>query len=177
VALREPAAARDCPAGNCVVGALEAQMQRLASSAPAAERFEALKFVVHFVGDVHQPLHVGFADDRGGNTYQLQAFGKGTNLHARWDSALIRDVDPNAQSLAAKLLARGTLPASEVAPAPARWATESCQIVSQPGFYPDRVLSDAYLRTYEPIVEQRLYLAGLRLAATLNQALSPSAAR
>jgi len=46
--------------------------------------------VVHFVGDVHQPLHAGFADDRGGNRLQLQAYGRGANLHTLWDSALIQ---------------------------------------------------------------------------------------
>ena len=167
---------RDCPDGNCVVGTIEAQVQRLASSAAPAERLEALKFVVHFVGDVHQPLHAGFADDKGGNTHQLQAFGRGTNLHAVWDSGLIRDIEPSAQSLASKLMAKA--PASP-APnlAPAQWANESCKIVSRPDFYPARTLSAEYVTAFEPVVEQRLYVAGVRLAATLNQALAASSSR
>ena len=172
----EYAAARDCPGGDCVVGAIEAQVQRLASNAAPAERLEALKFVVHFVGDVHQPLHAGFADDKGGNTYQLQAFGRGTNLHAVWDTALIHDIDPSAQSLAKKLIAKASAsPAPNFAPA--QWASESCKIVSRPDFYPARTLPAEYLTTFEPVVEQRLYLAGLRLAATLNQALAASSSR
>lgn len=57
--------ARDCPDGRCVVGAIERQAALLASSAPAGERLKALKYLVHLVGDIHQPLHVGYADDRG----------------------------------------------------------------------------------------------------------------
>ncbi len=60
-----------CPGGACVVGAIERQEAILASHAPDAERLQALKYVVHFMADVHQPLHAGFADDRGGNTFQL----------------------------------------------------------------------------------------------------------
>jgi len=83
-------ASRDCSNGACVVGAIEAQAAILSSNAPDAERLTALKYVVHFVGDVHQPLHAGYADDKGGNTYQVQFGGRGTNLHSVWDSGLIR---------------------------------------------------------------------------------------
>jgi hypothetical protein len=54
------------------VGALTVQVKRLASSR-GQDQLKALKYVVHLVGDVHQPLHAGYADDGGGNTYQLQA--------------------------------------------------------------------------------------------------------
>ena len=65
----------------------------------------ALKYVVHFVADVHQPLHAGYAEDRGGNTYQVQAFGRGTNLHALWDTGLIQNLSMISEALAAKLAA------------------------------------------------------------------------
>ena len=65
---------RDCPDGNCVVGAIMQQLEILGSAAPPEERLTALKYVVHLVADVHQPLHAGYAEDRGGNTYQLEAF-------------------------------------------------------------------------------------------------------
>jgi hypothetical protein len=162
-------AARDCPGGNCVVGALTAQVQRL-SVTTGADQLEALKYVVHFVADIHQPLHAGFADDRGGNTYQLQAFGKGTNLHAVWDTALVHNLDPDAGSLANSLSAR-PMPSASLAFAPAVWAGESCQIASRPDFYPGRRLTEAYLGTFDPVVMDRLQLAGLRLAAILNAAL------
>jgi hypothetical protein len=166
--------ARDCPDGRCVVEALNAQIRRLNSTSPA-EQLEALKYVVHLVADVHQPLHAGFADDRGGNTYQLQAFGRGTNMHAVWDSQLLRSVDARsmvvAGSLSAKKLAR---PDTSV---PAEWAKESCLIASRGDFYPSRQLDDDYLRTFGPIARARLYAAGARLAAVLNAAFGAERTR
>jgi hypothetical protein len=98
---------RDCPDGRCVVEALNTQISRL-NATSQAEQLEALKYVVHLVADVHQPLHAGFADDRGGNTYQLQAFGRGTNLHAVWDSQMLRSVDAQSMVTAGSLSARNT---------------------------------------------------------------------
>jgi hypothetical protein len=89
---------RDCVGGNCVV----AQIQRFAAvlgdrtAAPPA-RLEALKFLVHFVGDIHQPLHceTDFTNfpppqgDKGGNDIHLTYFHRSTNLHAVWDGGVI----------------------------------------------------------------------------------------
>ena len=106
----------------------------LASNAPDEERLKALKYVVHFVADVHQPLHAGFADDRGGNKYQLQAFGRGTNLHAVWDVGLVEHWPGGARALRAAVGAeKSTVDASF---APGKWAEESCRVVSTDGFYP-----------------------------------------
>ncbi|HEY8682829.1 MAG TPA: S1/P1 nuclease, partial [Rhodanobacter sp.] len=81
---------RDCRDGRCVVGGLEHYVAVLGDrSQPDAMRREALKFVVHFVGDIHQPLHAGYRDDKGGNTYQVQFDGKGSNLHKVWDSGML----------------------------------------------------------------------------------------
>lgn len=81
---------QSCINGQCVVGAIERQINLLASKQSDEVRLQALKYVTHLVADVHQPLHAGFADDRGGNDYQVQDFGRGSNLHAVWDSGLIR---------------------------------------------------------------------------------------
>ena len=56
---------------------------------PPAERRQALRFLVHFVQDMHQPLHVGHRGDRGGNDLQLRFFNRGSNLHRIWDSDLL----------------------------------------------------------------------------------------
>ena len=69
--------ARDCPNGECVVGAIERQVAILRSKAPDDERLRALKYLIHFIGDVHQPLHAGHGEDKGGNTFQLQAYEQG----------------------------------------------------------------------------------------------------
>ena len=171
-------AARDCRDGQCVVEALNAQAQKLAATS-GAEQLQALKYVVHFIGDVHQPLHAGFADDKGANTYQLQAFGRGTNLHALWDSGMVGDIAPGSASLARLV---GSLPAPTLPLGfdPAAWAGESCRIASRPDFYPGRRLDSAYVETFEPLLQQRLLLAGLRLASLLNRtfsAVAPAAQR
>ena len=70
------------------------------------KRMTALKYVVHFVADIHQPLHAGYAEDRGGNQYQLQAFMRGSNLHALWDVGLIKNLDMSNEALTTRLLAK-----------------------------------------------------------------------
>lgn len=167
-------AARDCPGGNCVVAALEAQAAILADASRSdAERRQALKFVVHFVGDAHQPLHAGHAEDRGGNDYQVNWRGKGSNLHSLWDSGML-----NAQGLGedAWLARLRALPApAPASPLPARapqlWAEQSCRVVATPGFYPaGHVIDDAYVDAHLSTAEAQLRLAGARLAAVLNAA-------
>jgi hypothetical protein len=162
---------RDCPDGNCVVGAIKRQLQVLASNAPDDKRLSALKYVVHFVGDVHQPLHAGFSDDKGGNKYQLQAFMKGSNLHAVWDTGLLKNlnVEPEAMALRLQKLTVG-LPVANLDPVNA--AEESCNIVALNGFYPDRLVEVSYIQRYTPVMERRLAAAGARLAGMLNEVLS-----
>ncbi|MDQ2734888.1 MAG: S1/P1 nuclease [Pseudomonadota bacterium] len=170
-------APRDCPDGRCVVAALQDQSLRLASfSASLADKREALKYVVHLMGDIHQPLHAAFADDRGGNTYQVQAFGHGTNLHALWDTGLLRQADADAVGLSNAVVGLPP-PTSSLAFAPERWAMESCRIASRPDFYPGHRITQTYLDIYEPVAETRLLLAGYRLASLLNATFDPDAQR
>ena len=194
-------AARDCPDGQCVVGAIERQHDILASKATDAERLQALKYLVHFVADIHQPLHAGYQDDRGGNTVQLRFLMRASNLHALWDKGLIEQLGLDNEALIsaaqAQLAAQVTsqvqlqthaqpqgqtqaLPkAQTTAPAPTGsglanaldMAEESCRIVAQAGFYPQGDPSPAYVARMTPVLLQRLALAGQRLAALLNQAL------
>lgn len=159
-------AARDCPDGQCVVGAIDKQLAVLASNTSDEKRLVALKYVVHLVADVHQPLHAGYADDRGGNTYQIQAFGRGTNLHALWDNGLIENTGLDTAAMTAKLLAASAT-AGEVDAA--RVAEESRRIVGTAGFYPDRKVGTDYLERFTPVMEKRLSVAGARLAARLNE--------
>jgi len=163
-------AQRVCVASNCVVGAIERQREVLASTAPDGQRLDALKFLVHLVGDVHQPLHAGFADDRGGNAFQLQVDGEGTNLHALWDSALIQGWPGGPAALRSAVDRVGALPSR--ATRPQRWAEESCRIVASAGFYPPRhTLDEAYAARWSPELPGRLAAAGRRLAALLNATL------
>lgn len=167
--------ARDCADGGCVVAAIQAQTRILADRArPRAERSDALKFVVHFAGDSHQPLHGGYSADRGGNQYQIQYRDRGDNLHWMWDSLVLDDLDQARylHRLAALPLAVAR-PASLLPPDTAGWARESCAIVRRPGFYPDgHKIGAAYVTRWRPLAEERLRLAGSRLAMLLNAALA-----
>ena len=143
-----------------------------------AARREALKLVVHFVGDIHQPLHAGYRDDRGGNTYQVQFEGKGSNLHKVWDSKMLYSRKLDRQAYAQMLDAQPPV----VLPAPiaplddpyAQWAEESCRITAQAGFYPSgHKIGKAYVQAELPTAERRMRQAGRRLADVLNLALAP----
>jgi hypothetical protein len=161
-------AVRDCPDGHCVVGAIGKQLEILTSNASDEARLRALKYVVHFVGDVHQPLHAGYLDDKGGNTYQLQAFMRGSNLHALWDSGLIRNLNEDTEMLTKRLLAKGTRSnAGDLSMVHA--AEESCKIVDMEGFYPERKVGQDYIDKFTPVMELRLKVAGTRLAGLLNR--------
>ncbi|QOY63293.1 S1/P1 nuclease [Lysobacter sp. H21R4] len=175
-------APRDCPEGNCVVAAIPAQAALLADvSLPAATRTQALKFLVHFVGDIHQPLHAGHAEDKGGNTYQVNLDGKGSNLHQLWDSGLLGtnrldDVQYLERLRAMPVASPTALPATgPLALRAATWAEQSCAIVVKPGFYPkDRKISDDYVRSWLPVAETQLRLGGARVAVVLNAIFDPA---
>lgn len=163
-------AERDCPDGKCIVSALARQLDVLASDAPPEKRLLALKYVVHLAADIHQPLHAGFGDDRGGNSYQVQALGKGTNLHALWDGGLgllgperLSDVEPRLRAKMASVSAGRLRP--EV------MAEESCRIASGDDFYPGRHVSAAYFEQYMPVVQKQVVRASQRLATMLNAAM------
>lgn len=163
---------RYCPEGNCVVEAIAAQVNVLQSAATEQERLTAMKFVVHLVADVHQPLHAGFGEDKGGNLFQVQAFGKGGNLHSLWDTALIVNRPGGSASLRDELAASVRGQAEPLAPAPLAWAQESCKIVARPDFYPDaRVVGEPYQAAHEATLRARLSAAARRLAGVLNAAL------
>lgn len=157
---------RDCPDGHCVVEAIERQSKVLRESKNQQEQLAALKYIVHFVGDVHQPLHAGWGEDRGGNSYQLQAFMRGSNLHSFWDSGMIRYFEESESGWDTSLL-------QEAKPSSLNWsakqaAEESCRIVAQNDFYPPRTVGTEYAKRYEGTVKMRLKVAGSRLAQLLN---------
>ena len=162
---------RDCPDGRCVVEAIRVKLDILKSQAPDAERLAALKWVIHLVGDVHQPLHAGLANDKGGNLFQVRAFGRGSNLHAVWDGELIRRRGGGLSVLQQD--AYRARQAVALAPAPEQWARDSCRTRSMNGFYPpDRTINAAYAARWDQVLLTRLAGAGQALAETLNGALA-----
>jgi len=155
-------------------------------NASREDKQTALRFVVHLVGDLHQPLHVGKCCDKGGNDVQVTWFGKPTNLHAVWDSMLVDDEQLSFTELAAKLERHITN--DDVIKwwdsNPRDWISESAQI--RDTLYPAPVkrkkggfrlgklkpqlpaLSYDYVYKFHPVMEQRLSKGGIRLAAYLN---------
>ncbi len=170
----------DCPDGDCLIEAIARQRDLLADRRqPAAVRAQALKFLVHFVGDAHQPLHAGYARDRGGNTIQIQLDGKGSNLHWLWDGEVIASAGMNERRYL-QHLQRMSLPAQARIGIdnPAAWAEASCRIVLRDGFYPKRAkIGPAYFSRWRPTADEQLRIAGHRLAALLNDALKAGAGK
>ncbi len=182
--------ARACPNGNCLVPRLNEQIALLGNrQLPLAKRAEALGFVVHLFGDLHQPLHLGFAVDKGGNDFQIslganaeaappsvapvvQVARTGANLHSLWDS-LIFDVPKLGLTAEAAQISALVVPAKAAGEIGVELvARESCRIVQAPDFYPKKhLISSAYLTQMRPRAQLRVAFAGVRLAALLNQTL------
>ena len=170
----------DCPDGDCLIEAIVRQRDLLADRRqPIAVRAQALKFLVHFVGDAHQPLHAGYARDRGGNTFQIQLDGKGSNLHRLWDSEVIASAQMNERRYL-QHLQRMPLPAQARIGIdnPATWAEASCRIVLRDGFYPAQAkIEPTYFSRWRPTADEQLRIAGHRLATLLNDALKTGAGK
>lgn len=161
----------DCRDGDCVVAAIAKYSAILADRArPPAQRAMALAFVVHFVGDIHQPLHTDFRPDAGGNRFQVRWRGRGTNLHKVWDSLMLGTRHLSAAEYAGRLQA-GRAPIA-TGGTPAEWAEEGCRLDRDGGVYPtSHFIDDAYVGRELPVAEGRLRQAGARLARLLNRDL------
>lgn len=168
------------PARDCVVDKIvEFSRELRASSTPTRERLRALQFLVHLVGDLHQPLHSADRHDRGGNALRVVLpGGRASNLHAAWDSRFVADLDRSPRRLAETL-------AGEITPAqrrrwsrgtPADWARETERVAARIAYgdlpQPDargRVhLGPAYVAAATAATRTQLERAGVRLAALLN---------
>ena len=188
-----------CPGAEvCVVTAIADDLEVLASPAAGeTERLAALKYLGHWVGDIHQPLHVSFADDRGGSDMAVTGLCSGT-LHHAWDGCLIeRSLGQDTQAVAAALHAEisDAERATWIASTPLAMANEFFAIAISPTIryclpVDDGCWYEAATSTFEPgepvktvtigaeyldaaalIIRQRLKQAGVRLAHLLDQAL------
>lgn len=177
-------AQRDGKGGDTVIGAIEVQAKILAdTSQPREKRADALKFVIHFVGDLHQPLHSADRGDRGGNTRLVMYPGqnKAQNLHTVWDRWLVRDLMGRRRVAdVADQLSRTITPVQRKNWAQGdavAWANEAHQVAVKvvypqvPADGPPPTINRAYIDRATPAVAEQLKKAGVRLATVLNQAL------
>lgn len=176
---------RHCPGRQCVVGQIERFRETLANpSINPQKRQKALKYLIHFVGDLHQPLHAGQNHDRGGNDVKVDFLGqtvnrftgKPWNLHQVWDNGLLDEYAPDAKQAVAQIdqyltsqneteLAQGTV---------IEWAMQSHDEARDHAysFATDKRLDEPYVKQALPTIESQLARAGVRLAALLNACLS-----
>jgi hypothetical protein len=128
-----------------------------------------LKILFHLLGDLHQPLHIGYVSDRGGNDTEVKYFKRTENLHHVWDDLIIQSENISTQSCLA--LAK-TLPLSiksnqainDIIP----WANESRLLLTNVYNITDNYIAHAYINRNVPIIEIQLLKAGMRLAEVLN---------
>jgi hypothetical protein len=157
------------------------------TSARPADRLVALKYLGHWVGDIHQPLHVSFQDDRGGNEISVTGECHGS-LHSAWDKCLVFKAVGEDVSVAAAALVQGITPAmieDWTSTKPHDWANESLAVSESMATHycvkhqkscdqTDEKLvtiDDQYIHISAPIVRERLQKAGVRLASVLDDLL------
>lgn len=164
------------PESGDAITALASFRETLRSdTASQEEKALALRFAVHIIGDLHQPLHAGNGTDKGGNDFSVTFFNKTTNLHAVWDSGMIDDEQLSFTELA-DWLARSITPEQAAAwqqTDPVVWVTESAAI--RDNIYPDdRNLMWGYVFDHQAEYRTRLSQAGVRMAAYLNEVFDPT---
>jgi hypothetical protein len=173
------------PAQDCVVNKIEQFAAELHSPAtPPAERLAALKFLIHFVGDLHQPLHAGDHHDRGGNCVRLAGAPRlrENNLHAYWDVGVVAALGNSAEQIADKLDAGIKLDQLKAWTDgnPRSWAMESFEIARRDAYALPSLadcqsspidLSPAYEAQAQKDAATQLLKAAIRIAGLLNGAL------
>ncbi|ONK81495.1 uncharacterized protein A4U43_C01F29730 [Asparagus officinalis] len=171
----------------CVAGAINnytAQLQNNQDPSNTYNLTESLMFLAHFVGDIHQPLHVSFESDEGGNTIIVHWYRRKSNLHHVWDVNIIEtamkdfyngDRDTMIESIKMNITSdaidewachRKSAPCTE------KYASESIRLSCEYAYKDveqDSTLEDDYFFSRLPVVEERLAQGGVRLAAILNK--------
>jgi hypothetical protein len=173
-------ARQDCPEPkSCVVEKIT-EFTRVMTDKTASreQRAEALKFVVHFVGDAHQPLHA-VGEAKGGNGIHVQFLDSNRcgryecNLHGVWDTSLIQHTGLNRQEYADRLeeLIKSEHLAGQDGGTPEQWANESAALVKTAWVQDGTDLDEGYYQREIKVVDRQMALAGLRLARLLNETI------
>ncbi|EHQ30570.1 S1/P1 nuclease [Mucilaginibacter paludis] len=164
-------AVKTMPEANVYKMVIRCEYDLKSPATSKATKVAALKYIVHFIGDLHQPMHVSREEDRGGNNIQVKFNGFPTDLHSLWDSGLIDHLNLNYQQMAAKF--------DDATPVEIKkwqsddlliWLWESYQIsnilyqeaAADPNFTED------YYQEHLPTLQKRIEKGGIRLAGVLN---------
>ena len=161
--------------GENIWSAIEQYQARVADAAQdTTARRQAICWLTHLVGDAHQPLHVGYAHDWGGNKVNVNFFDEQTNLHAVWDEHLIDRTHLSYTELADFIdhATPAQIAAWRAAPVET-WLQESRDLMVRGYEVGDHFLGYSYIWQHTPVVEARLLQAGHRLADLLDRALDP----
>jgi hypothetical protein len=139
----------------------------------AEEKRIALKFLIHLVGDVHQPLHLGHLEDKGGNTIQVSWRGRDTNLHSIWDGDLVEYPGFTFTEMTAAYDRASSAQIKEWQKSdPTAWLFESYQLcapIYASAATPPTKFDWHFYPTFGPTVEDQILKAGIRLAGMLNE--------
>jgi hypothetical protein len=172
-------AQRDCSDDNCVVAQIGDDLRALSDRrAPDRVRAEALRFLIHFVADVHQPLHAEDNDDKGGNQVHVRLGRERASLHKLWDVDVVEPLGPDPDAIA-ESIERDLSPSQRKdwqSGTPARWANEAHAIAREHIYPPlggarDLRLPRDYAVREAPLARILLAKAGVRLAWLVNIAL------
>jgi hypothetical protein len=181
-ALPQGKTAAEGQANDCVVDKIEEFAAELSNKDTSlAEQIVALKYLLHFTGDLHQPLHASDENDRGGNDKKVVANGfASSNLHHFWDVSLVAELGPNATSIASDLI--GHISKAQAAAwakgTPRDWALETFEVskasayggLPEPDMQGVYHLTDDYVSTSTRVAAMQLSKAGVRIAFLLNEA-------
>lgn len=160
---------------GCVVSGIQRYFSLLKeSTATRVEKTQALKFLCHFVGDLHQPLHAGRQEDRGGSIIEVTIFGRSTSLHKVWDTVILKQSPKPWMQMAREL--HNALTSVDRAfwkmSGPREWAWESYRIAELQAYKkPEQgwALDKDYVEEHLATIFSRLQMAGVRLADLLNR--------
>lgn len=167
---KDPCRDADLKRPRCVLSAIDYYKSRWRDSALSQrQRDEALLLVSHFIGDIHQPLHVSFRDDRGGTQKRVIFNGKVISLHRLWDSNLLRCKGNISWRRLGQSLYRQPRDQKALELSPLVWAQESYDITQVIYQNIKRPLPASYCSEFNHVAVERLAVAGLRLSATLSQ--------
>ncbi len=164
--------------GGDIVQALTEQTRALRSGdLDPAQSALALKMIIHLMGDLHQPLHMGWRSDRGGNYRKVKFFTRETNLHSVWDTSLPEGVHKWSYTEWTDQVDRATPQMQRIITEGdfADWGRETYNICREvyDSTPEETVVSYDYLAKWAPVVEQQFLKGGLRLAYVLNSIFDP----